>query len=465
MKPLQTSDCCKFDDVPEEVKDAVFNAFSEKAESEKGCKAKLHLGIDVSWDAKSRTKVLQASYYIGAGRLKFKDDQLEFYVTPRKISEKETDYISMFATALDVSSSEDAEYFSSCYYIDTESEPLTRPEKCDDPITPLLLLHYVALLGQLTKSGLRKGYVLREENLQSKVRGRIQFREHLRKNVFNKRDDRVYCRYQEFTTDIPENRLLKKALSLAKSSLQGIKSFNGNSAANATFRNISEIETHFACVSDEVNISQVKGMTESKLFRHYAEAIRVAKLILRYFDYDVSADASPSREHKIRPYCIDMARLYEMYVYHKLNEAYPNEIRFQVKGRHRTQVDYIRKGAKEKIILDAKYKPRYEKGNAGIIADVREISGYARDTKILDALGWPANVDGKDGKLLPDCVIIYPVVQVEESEEGMVDTIPQEACKSVAGDFDGEKTIVCQSDPIRAFEGFYKIAVPLPIKQ
>ena len=115
--------------------------------------------------------------------------------------------------------------------------------------------------------------------------------------------------------------------------------------------------------------------------------------------------------------------------------------------------------------MDAKYKPRYEKGNRGIVDDVREISGYARDKKILGALGWTANVDGKDGKLLPDCVIIYPVVQVEESEEGMVDTIPQEACKSVAGDFDGEKTIVCQSDPIRAFEGFYKIAVPLPIKQ
>ena len=157
-----------------------------------------------------------------------------------------------------------------------------------------------------------------------------------------------------------------------------------------------------------------------------------------------------------------------MYVFHKLNEAYPGKIFFQVGGCHRTQVDYIKVGADEKIILDAKYKPRYEKGDRGFVDDVSEISGYARDKKILKALGWNTNVDGKDGKLLPDCVIIYPVVQVEENDDGeFMDDVVAGNCHHVDEtlSFDSTKTVIEQCDKIKAFEGFYKIAVPLPMKK
>lgn len=328
-------------------------------------------------------------------------------------------------------------------------------------ITPLLLFHYLTLLTHLSKKGLRKGYVHREENLQSKVRGRISFIRNLRKNVLNKREDRNCCKFQEYTVDTPENRFLKKALLVAELQLKNIPSLK---SCEELFRRLGCIKSAFFEVSDDFSE-----------YPHYAEAVRVAEMILRYFDRDMNG--SSSLVHSVRPFCIDMSRLYEMYVLHLLKKAYPGKIHFQVKGFHRTQADFVKTGEDEKIILDAKYKPRYEKGDRGIVDDVREISGYARDNKILKNLGW--NPAAEKGKYLPDCVIVYPVVQFDEdekaNEKGAPKTVNSSDPSKTAVDrrdenekkktsFDSTKTVVDQCDEIKSFSGFYKIAVPLPTK-
>ncbi len=401
----------------------------------------------------------QAGYYVGSVWLEQPADGKDGVAIQVLPKIDEVDYVKMFMTALDVDSSDEAEYFSDYYHIDFDA-PLIEIKARENLLTPLLLLHYVSLLKQLVKGGLRKGYVRREGNLQSKIRGKIMFAKHLKQNVFCECEDRIYCAYQEYTIDTPENRLLKKALSTAKDAMMSWRSFENEEIDRA----VISLECAFSGVSDDFSLAQVGTMKSSKLFRHYAEATRVAKMILQYLDCGL--DSANEETQCICPFRIDMARLYEMYVYHKLAEAYPNEIMFQVKGRHKTQVDYIRKGTEEKIILDAKYKPRYEHGNAGIIADVREISGYARDTKILNELGWGnASQDGREGKLLPDCVIIYPVVQVEENDDGEKNNVVTENDCKKSGGFHVDKKIVDQCDPIRAFEGFYKIAISLPTKE
>ena len=49
----------------------------------------------------------------------------------------------------------------------------------------------------------------------------------IQKNVCTQREDRAYCKFQEYTEDTPENRLLKKALVFANRAIQGYKSFAG----------------------------------------------------------------------------------------------------------------------------------------------------------------------------------------------------------------------------------------------
>ena len=178
----------------------------------------------------------------------------------------------------------------------------------------------------------------------------------------------------------------------------------------------------------------------------------MAKMLLRRFDYSIAKAASEPQ--KTPPFWIDMARLYEMYVYSKLSAAYGSEIAFQVKGHFSTAVDFIKRD--ELIILDTKYKPKYENSNPGIINDIREMSGYARDTRILRALG----ADEQEVK----CVIIYPEPQVfkedkENTEEENME-IRGDDCQEIRI-FNGAD-IIPQCSKIKQFRGFYKISVPLP---
>ena len=394
---------------------------------------------------------LKAHYYIGASW--FIKDKCAFVVKPKV----EVDYIKLFMTALELNSENEAAYFSNYYYIDFE-KPAIKTNALDNVITPLLILHYISLLKHLVAKGLKKGYVVREENLQSKIRGRILLQRHLTKNVFAKREDRVFCRFQEFTEDIPENRILKKALSFSERIINQYGSFKNHLQELTPL--LSVIDSAFENVSEDVTIAQVTKINAGKIFRHYEAAIKVAKLILRHFDYSI--DKASGETQEVRPFCIDMPRLYEMYVLNLLRKAYGDQIHFQVKGSHKTQVDYI--DVNEQIVIDAKYKPRYEKGDIGITADVREISGYARDKKILKALKWNANIADKKGKLLPDCVIVYPVVQVEENDNGELSGVVAENACSCKYEFDKNASIVSQCDEIKAFEGFYKIAILLPQK-
>jgi len=164
----------------------------------------------------------------------------------------------------------------------------------------------------------------------------------------------------------------------------------------------------------------------------------------------------------VRPFCIDMPRLYEMYVLNLLRKAYPGQIKFQVDGRCKTKVDYIKNGGKEKLILDAKYKPQYNEGNQGILDDIREISGYARDKKILKALNWVPEIDCNDGDCLPKCVIIYPdrTVKLNADSEYVDDDYEEISEFNPSGIVNDPKT-----KEIPGFAGFYKIAVPLPTKK
>ena len=386
----------------------------------------------------------KAHYYIGASW--FVKDKCVFVVKPKV----DVDYIKLFMTALEMNSENEAAYFSNYYYIDFE-KPAIKTDALDNVITPLLILHYISLLKHLVSKGLKKGYIVREENLQSKVRGRILLQRHLTKNVFAKREDRVYCRFQEFTEDIPENRILKKALSFSVRFISQYESFKSH--LQELMPLLSVIGSAFENVSKDVTIAQVAK-------------VKVAKLILRHFDYSI--DNASGTAQSVRPFCIDMPRLYEMYVLSLLRKAYGDQIQFQVKGSHKTQVDYIKKSENEKLIIDAKYKPHYSEGNKGILDDIREISGYARDEKILKVIGWKPEEESAKGNYFPKCLIIYPDSSTRFKWEKGDDSAEkdEEKITEMIGDFPKEKILSEASHykKIPGFEDFYKIAVPLPMK-
>lgn len=384
---------------------------------------------------------LRASFYIGASWLK--KHELAVVVTPKMPN---INFVDMFVAALEVDTRNESDYFAKCYGIQFD-EPTIEADARLSQLTPMLVLHYISVLHRLATRGLRRNYITSEENLKAKVKGRIMLGRHLRQNVFQQRVDRVFCQYQEFTDDTPENRLLKRALLFAEQFIDGKSGLRHKIESTDIPKHLRQLKSKFEHISDDIEPYQIQHLSTNKLFRDYREAIRVAKMLLRRFDYSIAK--ATSEPQKTLPFWIDMARLYEMYVYSKLSAAYGSEIAFQVKGHFRTAVDFIKRD--ERIILDTKYKPHYEDSNRGIIDDIREMSGYARDTSILHALG--ATSDSGEIK----CVIIYPEQRIFKPEEG--EDVAADDCREII--FNGQP-IIPQSSKIKQFNSFYKISVPLP---
>lgn len=373
------------------------------------------------------TPDFRASYYIGAEWL---TSEKAVVVTPKM---PDIDHIAMFTTALRFAPS--SGYFSKFYGINYTGQKI-ESEKLDGILTPLLIIHFLFSVRQLLEKGLKKGYVCREENLRTKVKGKILVSGQYSRNIVNHRSDRILCSYQEYSADIPENRLVKKALLFAKRSLSALPALQSHRIFPEINRMVHSSIVAFEGVSDNIDAGGVRMVPKNKLFGNYESTIRLARQLLRRYDYSI--DNIVGEKNMIPPFWIDMSRLYEVYVYGLLQRAYPGQIKFQVKGHYGSAVDFLKMD--EELIMDTKYKPHYKRADVGCLDDIRAISGYARDEYILREL----NFDRKD--TMPDCLIIYPEME--------------DCCPITA--FAGGKPLVPESTDIKGFRKFHKICVPVP---
>ena len=352
---------------------------------------------------------LQAGYYIGALWLvkHHKFVYIEPKMNKKQIAEgsssqeewAEIDYLKMLLsiTGLDPKDTQD---LIKIYW----DEPPITIEQQKDTLTPFLMVQFLLLLKRIVRKGLKKSYYTVEENLNSRIKGKIQLGKHLKQNVFKNKLTAHVCRYQEFGMDNLENRFLKKVL-------QFIISFK-NTHANyfaGNDKSIRELITYcspyFELISEEINIENLKKLTTNTFFKEYEEAIRIGKHILKRFSYNITE--TTQQKVTIPPFWIDMPKLFELYVYKKLQEQFGGreEVLYHFIADY-TELDFLLNTPKYKMVIDAKYKPIYE--DSRVIDDIRQVSGYAR----LEAVYNEFKIE--ENKLI-DCLIIYP--SLEENKE------------------------------------------------
>jgi 5-methylcytosine-specific restriction enzyme subunit McrC len=288
---------------------------------------------------------------------------------------------------------------------------------------------------------LKRGYVHHAENLK-KIKGRINIQKNEKLNIASKRYDRIFCEYEEYSVDIPENRLLKKALLFSK---RMVKSMGEE---QSSFSKINEILSKslmlFENVNDEVDLKEIKQAKMHKLFSEYSEAIRLAKLILKHFDYSIH-NVGESNE-KVIPFDLDMSLLYEHYVYGLLHEAYQERIRYQFIGNKSERPDFLYKSDSFRAILDTKYKPKLINYSLDI-EDIRQLSGYGRDLRVLRWLGYDDITETSSTPSVP-CIIIYPIDSNETSNPFKNKEL-EELCSNI----------------VKGISQFYLISVPIPTMQ
>lgn len=372
-------------------------------------------------------------YRIGAEWI---NEENALVVTTRQNLEN-IDFVSMFMSCFNSDIEQDR--FSTIYDIDF-NKPRIKSKVLCNVLNPLIVIHFLTIVERIVSKGLKKDYMTKNDNIH-KVKGRIKLIENERKNVVFKRFDWFSCQYDEFTLDNYQNRLIKKALVFLRSMVHQMRLHRKYDSINSKY---IKCLSAFDDISDQVEFWEVGNIKTNKLFPEYNEAIRLAKLILKRCDYSVTKDSDLS-EHT-PPFWIDMSLLFELYVYGLLRKTYGDSVKYQ-EGGVTGYPDFLFVSNTEKLVMDTKYIPRFANTSNNIDTYiVRQLSGYSRDNKILNRLGY--NIENPKSIPVVPCVIIYPC---ENSEN----TLPQE--------FDKNKTILEQSTKDDNLLFFYRLRIALPI--
>jgi 5-methylcytosine-specific restriction enzyme subunit McrC len=347
--------------------------------------------IHYEFDSQFKKDGLYAYYRIGTEWLD-KECTKAIVVTPKIPN---IDFMKMFMICL--KSEVGQKEFSSIYSIDFE-QPKICSKSLNSILTPLLIVHFLSIVKNIVKHGVKKGYVNRESNL-NKVRGRIDIRKNERMNIATKHYEKVFCNYQEFSKDIPENRLIKKALIYSHQMLELMKS---HSSYNTLSSLLNYCLSNFEGVNEEIEENIVCSLKINKLYKDYEDAIRISKIILRKYDYSLKKITLES--NYVPVFRIDMSLLYEHFVYSLLNQAYPKSILYQKKGNIGVP-DFIFSNGQNKAILDTKYITEYQ-NNSIKLKNIFQLSGYCRDLEILRLMG--INIEETSQCPIIPSIIIYP---------------------------------------------------------
>lgn len=377
---------------------------------------------------------LSTSYCIGVDWL---DDKSAIYIAPKlnskndkeEINLVEVDYIKMLFTSL--KHLENSNEMNDLFEIRWD-KPEIEINQTQDLLTPLLVIQYLSLLKIIVHKGLKKSYYKAGNNLNSRVKGKVLVGKTIKKNILKNKQLYTYCQYDEFAVNSLENRLLKKALVFVKRYLPTFNKINHNDFTTDLFNYITPA---FENISEEVELNEIKHSKTNVFYREYAEATRLAKLILKRFGYNVSN--IEKQTISTPPFWIDMSKLFEYYVLGLLKKQYSKngEVHFQFNCHKAHEIDYLLNSGDLKMVIDAKYKPKYKFKKGIDKEDFRQISGYARLKKVYDKLK-------KDDKEKIDCLVIYPDLEIQTNDL---------------------KNPTAEKYKIDKYVGFYKLGVNLPI--
>ena len=149
------------------------------------------------------------SYYIGAFWLD--DKYTKNIIINPKI--ENIDFMKMFSKCLSYSNI--VKGFNEIYSINFEEPTINyKSDILIKGLDALTSIHFLRMLELELNNGLKRNFIRKKENLNSKIKGKIDFSNHIKKNIVTARDDRVYCSYFDYDVNCLENRILKRALKI-----------------------------------------------------------------------------------------------------------------------------------------------------------------------------------------------------------------------------------------------------------
>lgn len=262
----------------------------------------------------------------------------------------------------------------------------------------LIALLFVEGCERVIRGGLLSDYCETEDALPV-VRGRIMIRRQILKRFG--RIDHLECRYDEYLTDIPENRIL----------LAGLQACSGrvrHPAVAMRVRRLLAILSE-ACVLEDTDLRQVRAtLIYNRMSEHYREAHELAWLILDGLGIE---DIYATGSHRCFAFLLDMNKLFENFIARWMRDLFAgSDFRVLPQRRDRTILwnadlgrpyksvipDLLverRKARGRFLPVDAKYK----------LYDDRAISPGDIYQTFLYAYAY-----GEHHSVMPTALVLYP---------------------------------------------------------
>lgn len=198
------------------------------------------------------------------------------------------------------------------YFFD---EDLILAKSTIDEYKILTYISFVRLVLDFTRRGLMSKSVRKTQNFTGKIRGKIDIKNQITKNVMRGRDDRQYCKYSEKSVDIMENQVIKYALNIV---IKDSKSLGLNSIE----RSIGILKRRFSGVSDvKLSVSEIDRIILPAMYQSYRPMFQLAKVIISEKTLYPTSDGD---RVGVIPYAINMPFLFECYVRTILKEQIKN---------------------------------------------------------------------------------------------------------------------------------------------
>lgn len=195
------------------------------------------------------------------------------------------------------------------------------------PILELFINNFILEIEHLVLIGIKKGYVVTDQN-STFLKGQLLFSKDILKNLIDK--SKFYTRYNQYLTDIPQNRILKTAL---------FKLYNITVSSNNKVR-LHDLISMFSeigyCKNLERDLSLSKNST--RLFSAYEKALVWSELFL--LDKGFTSFSGNKINQAI---LFPMEKLFESFVakqfkrYTKSHHVYAQDGRHFLVDDHRTR--------------------------------------------------------------------------------------------------------------------------------
>ena len=239
-----------------------------------------------------------------------------------------------------------------------------------DSLVEAIVPGFVSQVRRALQRGVLQGYRVEEDALLT-VRGRVRFDDQLRRRFG--RTPPVEVRYDEFTEDIDENRLLKAAIArLRRLRIRSDRVRHALRAFDLALAGVSTVEYHPRALPEIV---------WTRLNERYRPAVALARLILRATSFDTAHGAV-----RASSFLLDMNQVFEDFVVLALRDelrldrrSFPqgndgHALVLDAAGAVRLQPDISWwEGRRCRFVGDVKYK---RSGDIGQHADLYQLLAY-----------------------------------------------------------------------------------------